>query len=376
MRKVLFVTTGLATGGAEKMLAKLLSRLHGRAIDAGVVSLMGRGAVSTEIEALGVPVWHLGLDAPWRLPMASVELARIVRRFGPGVIQGWMYHGNLAAFLACVVAPASPRLCWGIRQSLYDLAREKPGTRVMIRLGAHLSSRAEAIVYNSEAARRQHESFGYAASRALVIDNGFDSNRFHPDTDACRAVRGELGLAPETIIVGLIARYHPMKGHKIFLQAASMLAERMSSVHFLLVGRGVVAENSSLAPWFSLPVLQGRVHLLGERQDIPRITAALDIASSSSWGEAFPNAVGEAMACGVPVVATDVGDVRRIVGEAGLVVPVGDAEALASAWKCLLEDKAARRRMGEIGRQRVIDEFSIDAAAQCYAELYEGMMNE
>jgi glycosyltransferase involved in cell wall biosynthesis len=373
--RVLYVITGLATGGAEKQLVRLLAGLQGYGVEAGVVSLRPRGPVSAEIEALGVPVWHLGVGGLLRLPAAAWQLAKISRRFRPDVIQGWMYHGNLAALLAAQVAGMP--VVWGIRQSLYDLQREKPGTRLAIRLGARWSRQAAAIVYNAATSRAQHEAFGFSADRGRLIDNGFDTQRFRPDREARLSVRKELGLAHETPLIGKIARYHPMKGHEVFLAAAARLAERKKNVHFVLAGRDVTPQNPALADGLCHPALAGRVHCLGERADIPRLTAALDIASSSSsWGEAFPNAVGEAMSSGVPVVATDVGDVRRIVGEAGVVVPVGDAAALALAWVELLANNSARQHMGQAARKWVLDFFSAEVMVRRYLGLYGELVHD
>ncbi|RMH18501.1 MAG: glycosyltransferase [Gammaproteobacteria bacterium] len=368
--RVLFVTTGLHTGGAEKQLFLLLSHLHKEEIEAGVVSLLSPGSMSSRISALGIPVWHLGMESPLRLPQAVWRLARITHRFRPGVIQGWMYHGNLAAMLAKTLSSRRARMIWGIRQSLYDLKREKVVTRGVIRMGAHLSKHADTLVFNSQTARVQHESFGFGSNNSLVIDNGFDTELFRPDEDARSRVRKELGLRPDAKLIGKIARYHPMKGHQVFLKAAMDLAERIPDVHFVLVGRGVDADNQVFAPWLRRPMLADRLHLLGERTDIPRLTAALDIASSSSWGEAFPNTIGEAMSCAVPCVATDVGDVKRIVGKAGVVVPAGDEKALAVAWESLLLNDEERHSMGKAARSRVMDKFSLDRAARRYGELY------
>lgn len=370
--RIVFITTGLATGGAEKMLAKLLSRLKDAQIEAGVVSLLPSGPVSKEIEALGIPLWHLGLDTPWRVPQAAVSLVRITQHFRPDVIQGWMYHGNLAAWWARGVGARQAKLFWGIRQSLYDLGREKPLTRWLIRLGARLSPGVTAILYNSQTARGQHEAAGYAAARAHVIDNGFDTGRFGPDGVAYRSVREELGLAPEAKLIGLVARFHPMKGHEVFITAARQLVACRANVHFLLAGRDVSLDHSLFRDASGDPCMRGRLHLLGERQDIPRLTSALDIASSaSSWGEAFPNAIGEAMSCGVPCVATAVGDVARIIGDTGFVIPIGDAAALANAWKHLLAlPDGERQALGARARLRVIEHFSLERIAARYAALY------
>jgi glycosyltransferase involved in cell wall biosynthesis len=372
--RILFVTTGLDTGGAEKMLAKLLSRLHGSAVEAEVVSLLGHGSVSDELVALGVPVRHLDVRRPLRGFVAPCEILRAVRRFAPNVIQGWMYHGNLTASFARACSGSKPALVWGIRQSLYSLSREKPGTRAVIRLGATLSSWASMILYNSETARQQHEEIGYRSEGARVVDNGFDVDRFVPDEQAYREVRSELAIPSDSRLVGLIARLHPMKGHSTFIRAACLLAARNPDVHFLLAGHGVEVCNPVCIRWLKEPKLVGRLHLLGERVDIPRLTAALDIACCASWSEAFPNVLGEAMSCGVPCVATDVGDARRIIGDAGLVVPADDPETFVQAWRTLLDmPREARQRLGIRARQRVQKHFSLRAICDQYMEIYSGM---
>jgi len=159
------------------------------------------------------------------------------------------------------------------------------------------------------------------------------------------------------------------------LRAADLLLKKRSDVHFLLIGNGVTKDQPAFVRLLNDVSVGQRLHLLGERSDIPVFTAALDIASSSSWGEAFPNTVGEAMSCGVPVVATDVGDVRRIVGDAGIVVPSGDAKAMAQAWHRLLDDSKKRQTMGEIGRERVLSLFGVTAMAGHYLDLYRGMVS-
>ncbi|TXF13347.1 glycosyltransferase [Pelomicrobium methylotrophicum] len=369
--RVLYIITGLQTGGAERQLGRLLACLHGGRIDAAVVSLAPRGPVSSEIESLGVPVWHLGLDQPWRLPWAAARLVSIAKRFRPDVIQGWMYHGNLAASIAGRVLDRP--VVWGVRQSLYDLKRERPGTRAVIRLSARWSNRVAGIVYNAALSRTQHEAFGFARESGWVIGNGFDGREWCPDAAARASVRAELGIAPDAPLIGLIARYHPMKGHEIFLDAAARLALARPDVHFLLAGREVTPAHPLFAAHCHNKPLAGRLHLLGERADIPRLNAALDIASSSSsWGEAFSNALAEALLCGVPVAATDVGDARIIVGDAGIVVPRGDACALANAWQALLDSGfEARQAMGRAGRERLLAVYSVEAVAQAYARLYE-----
>jgi glycosyltransferase involved in cell wall biosynthesis len=251
-----------------------------------------------------------------------------------------------------------------------DLRREKPGTRLVIRLGGLLAGTVPAVVAPTRAAAAVHaEALGYRRARWEWIPNGFDPAVFAPNAQARRRVREELGVAPETVLVGMIGRYHPVKDHRNFLEAAARIAD--DRVRFVLAGRGVDAANPELSALIGRLGLRGRVYLLGERQDLPALLPALDLAVSSSVSECFPLSIGEAMACGVPCVVTQAGDAPFLVGRAGLAAPPGDARALAAACRQLIEAGPERRRaLGLLARDRILTHFSLPAVAQQYERLY------
>jgi glycosyltransferase involved in cell wall biosynthesis len=370
--RILHVITGLDTGGAETMLLKLLTAHASAGVDCAVVSLGGEGTLGPRIAALGIPVVGLGISRRMPNPAALLTLLRFVRRFDPQLVQGWMYHGNLAASLAGLGSRRRVPVNWSIRQSLYDLAAERRTTAILIRLGARLSRRPAAIIYNSETSAGQHQALGYAAANRLVIPNGFDCDVFRPSDAARQRVRGALGIAEDAIVIGLIARWHPMKDHRTFLEAAALVARSHPSARLLLAGRGISAEEPALMGLVAEHGLLPRVLLLGERADVRELTAALDIAcSASAWGEGFANVIGEAMASGVPCVVTDVGDSARIVGATGIVVPARTPAALAEAIRTLIDAGPERRReLGVAARRRVETEFSLPAIAGRYLALY------
>jgi len=370
--RVTFLTTGLATGGAEMMLLKLCSRLDPSRFAPVVISLSDKGVIGPCLEELGIPVFSVGMYRNCPSPMGLLRLRKLISTLRSDLIQGWMYHGNLAA----IFQGAGKPVVWGIRQSLYGLDKERALTRWVIRLGAFMSRYARTIVYNSHISARQHEAFGFKTARTCIIPNGFDTDVFRVDEGARFRVRRELKLDDDVVLIGLIARYHPMKDHRAFLSAAASLAKQCPNVHFLLAGKEVDAGNAALGAMIEEFGLRGRVSLLGERKDIPQLSAALDIASSTSaWGEGFANVVGEAMSCGVPCVVTDVGDSSSVVGDTGQVVPRGDAVALAAAWKSLITlGHKGRRELGMRARRRVIENFSLEMVVKRYEELYESLI--
>ena len=156
----------------------------------------------------------------------------------------------------------------------------------------------------------------------VVIPNGFDLETCRPDSAARESVRNELQIPEDAPVIGLVARFNPQKDHRTFIQAARLLHNDRPDVRFVLCGAQVSWDNQALVRWIEEGGVRKQVYLLGRRNDIPRLTASFDIAaSSSSFGEGFPNVLGEAMSCGVPCVTTDVGGSALIVGQNGMVVP-------------------------------------------------------
>jgi glycosyltransferase involved in cell wall biosynthesis len=371
--RVTHIISGLGLGGAEVMLARVLAHTDRARIDPEVISMTTRGLIGEEIVGRGIPVHTLGmrrgLPTPWHLP----ALIRLLREKKPDVIQTWMYHADLMGGLAGRRAGRIP-VVWGIRHTDLRWGSARLTTILTARLNALLSGALPAaIVCNSEASRRIHERMGYAAAKLKVIPNGFDLDAFRPDPQARAEVRRELGIPPEAILVGNVARYHPQKDHRTLVRAAALLKATIPEVHFLFVGTGVSAENAALTESIRAAGLEGCVHLLGRRTDTPRLYAAMDLfCLSSSHGESFPQVVGEAMASGVPCVVTDVGDAAEIVGETGRAVAPGRAEELAAACEGLLRLPAAERRsLGEAARARIRERYAIESVVSHFAALYE-----
>ena len=368
--RLVHIISGLELGGAETMLYQLLAGTDLERFPSEVVSMTTRGPVGERIAQLGVPVHALGmrrgLPTPWHL----LPLVGLLRRASPDIVQTWMYHADLFGGAAARLGRRIP-VVWGIHHTRLERESTPAGTLWTARVNARLSHRLPArIVCCSEATRRVHVQMGYAADRMLVIPNGIDLGRFGPDPGARLSVREELGLAPNALLIGMAARFHPLKDHHNFVQAARRAAELLD-VHFVLCGEGIVAENSVLSGWIKQAGLGGRFHLLGRREDMPRLFASLDISTLSSRSEAFPLVVGEAMASGVPCVVTDVGDAAEIVGTTGFVVPPEDSEALDEAWRRLIEGgPELRGRLGQIARQRIEERYSLQATVAKYQDLY------
>lgn len=376
-RKVLHVITDLGTGGAEMMLWKLVSSGDRQRFAHAVISLRGRGTIGPRIEESGAAVHPLGMSPSLPSPFALLELRRLLRRLEPQLIVGWMYHGMLASALGRSLAAFGVPVIWNVRQTLYDIRDEKRTSAAVIRACRSLSRRPAATIYNSHLSKGQHIAFGFAPGNAVVIPNGFDETVFKPCGATRAAMRRALGLGADDIAVGIIGRFHPQKDHGTFLKMAAILAGRFPQLRFVMAGTGVSLETPFFRERVASLGLADKALLLDRRDDVPQLMAALDVAvSSSAFNEAFPNVVGEAMASALPMVATDVGDVRAILGDTGRVVPPRDPEALAEAVASVIAlGKEGRERLGRRARERLLEHFTLDGVTRAYERLYADVLD-
>jgi glycosyltransferase involved in cell wall biosynthesis len=366
---LLHVITDLDVGGTELSLARLVASMDRARFRHHVVSLLPAGPVAATIRDAGIEVGSLDMP-PGRITVSGLgRLRRLIAEIQPDLVNSWLYHADLLSTMALLPGSRVP-LVWNLRAAHMDMARYSWVSRATRHLCAWLSRRPELIIANSTAGRDYHVAFGYRAKAWDVIFNGIDTDRFQPDADARRAIREELGVPAAAPLVGLLARHDAMKGHPVFLDAARRIAEARPDAHFLLAGTGVEPAAPAFAEWLAAhPAIAPRVHLLGRRSDTPRLMASLDVYCSPSLGEGFPNAPAEAMASGVPAVASDAGDSRQIAGDVGIVVPVGDAAGLAAGCLALIgEDAQARLDRSRRARARIVDHFNMPRATRAYED--------
>jgi glycosyltransferase involved in cell wall biosynthesis len=366
--RICHVITDLNAGGAERMLVNLVTRLDRSRFSNEVISLIEPGLMVGELEAANIPVTNLDMRRGRPSISGMGALVRRLRQSRPHVIQSWLYHADLAATLASWSVPGTP-LVWNLRCS--DIPKRSGASSLdrLVRLLARISRLPRAVIVNSGKGREFHCEFGYRPRRWALIPNGVDTTRFRPNSDARSVIRNEIGIAPDALVIGLVARFHPMKDFPTFFQAAARFARTRDNAYFVLCGDGVDRDNDAVLNMVGEAGLHDRVRLLGARDDMQDVYPAFDtLALSSAYGEGFPNVLIEAMACGIPCVATDVGDSRAIVADTGVVVPPRDPDALVCGWETVT---SAGRSLGERARARAVDHYSIDRVCLLYESLYQ-----
>lgn len=367
MIRIVHVISDLDAGGAEVMLAKLAGGMDGALFSNTVVSLTDEGQLGERIKSSGVPVYTLGMKRGQPDVSALPKLIRLLRTLRPTILQSWLYHADLLSTLVVKLA-GSPILLWNVRCSDMDLTHYSALTRWTQKVLSWCSRVPAVVIVNSEAGKRQHERLGYRPRQWAVIPNGFDTEQFRPDPCARLSLRREWQIPDDAAIVALVARVDPMKDHATFLQAAHLIAQVRQNVYFVLAGKDTTLLSSAVAA----KGLASHTRLLGYCRRMEGIFPGVDVVClTSAFGEGFPNVLGEAMACGIPCVATDVGDARDIIADTGMVVPSRDPVMLAKAIMNLTDrGPDDRRRLGRNARERVEERYSLARIIDRYGALY------
>ena len=363
--RVLFVIRSLTIGGAERQLVLLSRNLDATRFTVAVAPMHAGGELEAELRSDDrVDLLPLEKAGRWDVVRFGARLISLIRRWQPDVIHGYMGGANEIALTAGLTTRTP--VVFGLRVSNLDLAHYRPSVRAMFRAGAIGSRLASATITNSEAGRAYHLSHGYLGRRMVVIPNGVDVHRFAPSAEQRRVLRERLGLRPDNFAVGLPARLDPMKGHDVFLRAAAELSRTNSRLRFVIVGDGEPAyrtELQGLAAQLGLTPVASWHPAVAEPVGL---YSALDlVVSSSVFGEGFSNVLAEAMACGVPVVGTDVGDARLIAGNVVEIVAPADPVALAHACRRVIDrTEQERQTLGRALRERIVSQFSVQRLAE------------
>ena len=365
--RVIHLINGLGKGGAETMLYQILKFRTDEAPDYRVISLGLSHYYEDEIRDLGIDVVELNLR---KRPIRSLyDLKKNLN--DSDVLCCWMYISNLLGYI--FGRKRFKRLIWCIRHSDLSKNHNSKKTILINKICAHFSPKVDLVTYNGHRAMNAHKESGYRPRKECVLENGLDLSEYYPDADAGIRFREKNGIDSKVKIVMSVSKNHPIKDLPTFIEAYSIIAKKRNDTVAVMCGSGVTADDPKLAELCDKNNLTiGKdIYLLGFMENVPEVMNGGDVYILHSAGEAFPNTLIQAMACGIPVVSTDVGDAKEILDDCDYIANVGDYETIAALIDSILDmDETGKQKISKRGRSLVEQKYSIDAVVKKYEGLY------
>jgi len=368
--KVFFLIRSLNYGGAERQVITLANGLYKQGFNVGVIVFYSGGQLE---KGLNVPIFSLKKHSRWDVFGFFLRLVSLLKKEKPDILNTYLVEPNI---LGVILKPFFPKIkiVWGIRASNMDLSKYDWFCRLTFRIQAILSKFPDLIIANSKAGIKYHLKHQFPKEKMMIIPNGIDTERFYPDYERGKKLRRELGINENEKLIGLVARLDPMKDHITFLKAAGLLAKEMDNVRFVCVGDGPLDYQKKLDKLSEEIGLANRIHWLGSRENMLEVYNMLDILTSSSFGEGFSNVIGEAMACGVPAVVTDVGDSSWIVEDTGIVVEPKNPHLLKEGWKAIIKKLDEDPSLPKRCRERIVSFFSSELLVEKTSKALFGLL--
>lgn len=364
--KIMFFIQDLGFGGVLRQVSELVANLNRRGHDISVIAMYPIDSDwehmwntdSANIRALFSRKPYKDLPGPITIIKAVSRLRHIIMKEQTEIL--YSFAGNAAMLVSWLTVStlSGTKLVWGIQGSGYKLRSNDIKHKTSLYVLKWISPFVPLVILNSDTGLSSRRSMGHNFVKHIIINNGFDTEKFKPDPEARDRLRQELGVSKKEILIGIVGRIVPDKGFHIFLKAAALVLIERTDVRFVCVGDGDENYKSDLQNLSRELALTSYLIWAGFRSDMTSVFNSMDIFCSSSYAESFPKVVGEAMACGVPCVVTDAGDTAVIVGDMGIVVPRNEPEMLAKGLLAMIE------RLPEIEptriRTRIVENFTLE----------------
>ncbi len=370
-KSVIFIISGLGTGGAEMMLFKLISNIDKDKLDIkAIISLSKNNNELSYFKNIDIKIINYNFRNIIFIPYNFLRLIFYLRKSNVNIVHTWMYHADLIGGIASKFAGVKI-VIWGIRNSYLSTLYNKKLTKYIVLLCSKLSYFIPNIILsNSENSAKDHIKIGYKKSIFRIIPNGFDLKKFNDNSTKIN-LRQLLDLDENAILISHIARYHPQKNHFGFVEAAHNIKILYPNIHFIMIGSNVDMNNTDLVRKINLLNLESNFHLLGLIENISDIISNFNYFVSTSYGEAFPNVIGEAMASNVICISTNVGDCAEIISKYGFITEDTSSLSISnSIFDALSMTNDEMNTMKKNAKERIQTKYNIINISNEYLKLY------
>jgi len=355
--RIILLIDSLDGGGAETQLVSLAQGLKKNGHDVFVALFYYKGRLINNLIKSEITIISLEKTGRWDIVGFVYRYIKLLQKKKPDVVYGFLGTSNIMnALIKCFFKKM--KFVWGIRSSAMDIKKYDWLVQLFYKIESVLSFIPDHIIANSYSGRDSAVQRGFPEKKISVIVNGIDAEQFCPNKKSRKELRKKWGVAENEKLIGHVGRLDPKKDHMTFLEAAAIVKEKNDDAHFVCVGDGPQNYRYYLEDLGKKLGLRDRLIWAGALSDIANVYNALDIlVSSSAYGEGFPNVIGEAMACGVYPVVTDVGDSARIVNSLGKIVKPQNKDELAEAVLSSLSEIS--KADSELIRERIVSNFAL-----------------
>ncbi len=369
--KILHVIQTLGFGGAENMLIKLVNQDITNEIL--ILTLIDECPLRDKVKNKNVSIVSLSDRKSINIFKAAYRTNKISKKFKPDILQAWMYHSELIGLVIKILNP-SIKLFWNIRCSTEEWKNLRLRNKLILKILICCAGLVSSIFVNSKSELRSDITLGYPKKKLYYIPNGFEDVDISSKPDKRKKLVDKFGLGSDAIIIGMVARNDPAKDHDNILDALIKLKNLVSNVHLIIVGTGF--DQKFIYKVNNLN-LQNNVHFYGASINVFDAILGFDIGVLSSMSESFPNVIAEYMLAALPVVCTDISDVREIIGEEGFVIPAQNSQILNDTlYSVILISEKEKNKLGIAARQRILENFMIGKVSKAYQSKYIEALNK
>ena len=364
----------LAPGGTEYKLLNLVRDTKETFQHTIIVLTYAEISIRKELEINKIKLIELNIIDLRSFIKSLSELKKLFKSIKVDLIISWLYHSNFFAFIFKYIVSSKATIVWNIRSSMSSFRGAPFHRKIVIYISKFLSSKVAAIVYNSEMSLKEHMDYGFINAHAIVINNGVDTNKFKPIVDAKRKLCEELDADPNTFLIGICARFHPVKNHSLLIKSVRELLNLGFEVNCLMCGSEMNGENTEITKEIGLDGMKKNFFLLDHRKDLPLIYSALDVHILTSLSESSSNSVMESLSCGTICLSTDVGNSSELL-EDQYIFKSNDMQALINALSLLINNTDKNTSYSDDLRRNIESKFSIEKMNKEYIDFYKGIIN-